>query len=188
MVITAFVNDCVVYWIFILHNLCKLIENQISFLSVSVIHNIVFVVAAVKPTRIRIDSVTNHSAVLSWNINHPNIGCNGKETQFRVRYGLTNDDALQRAIVRETSVELANLLPFTNYTVFIVNVDTSGQNQRSDDFLFTSLPGGMYINTSAVRFYCACVVPSAPMSITTVTNNGVPTQLLITWQVCVGHF
>ena len=101
---------------FILHNLCKLIENKISFLSVSVIHNIVFVVAVVKPTRLRVDSVTNHSAILPWNIDNPNIGCNGKEidTQFRVRYRLTNDGVLQRFNVRETSVELTDLSPFTN--------------------------------------------------------------------------
>ena len=100
---------------------------------------------AVKPTSLRVNSVTNHSAILSWNIDRPNIGCNGKEinAQFRVRYRQTNE-APQRINVAKTSVELADLLPFTNYSVFVINIDPSGQNHRSDDFFFTSLPGGMY--------------------------------------------
>ena len=100
---------------------------------------------AVKATNLRVDNVTNQSAVFSWEIARPNIGCNGRQIDtFRVRYKSEND-TLQRITVREMSSELPDLLPFTNYTVYVITHDTSGPNERSSDIFFTSLPGSMHL-------------------------------------------
>ena len=98
-----------------------------------------------KATNLQVNNVTNHSAIFSWEIARPNIGCNGKqiETAFRVRYKPENGE-LQRHSVNEMNLELSDLLPFTNYTVYVTTVDPSGPNSRSSDLVFTSLPGSMH--------------------------------------------
>ena len=100
---------------------------------------------AMKATNLTVDNVTNHSAIFSWDIPPPNIGCNGNpiDTAFRVRYKSENG-TLQRINVRERSLVLPDLLPFTNYTVYVVTPNPSGSNARSSDFVFTSLPGSMH--------------------------------------------
>lgn len=106
--------------------------------------------AAVRGSNLQVNEVTNHSAIFSWEISHPNIGCNGKlidhDTQFRVRYKEVDDSESWRRInLKNTSAKLPNLLPFTNYTVYVLTADQSGPNQKSDDLFFTTLPGGMHL-------------------------------------------
>ena len=109
--------------------------------------------AAVEATNMQVDNVTNHSAIFSWDIARPNIGCNGDSinTPFRVRYR-SEGGKLQKINVREMSLELPDLLPFTNYTVHVVTPDPSGSNARSLDFVFASLPGSMH-QTINSEFY-----------------------------------
>ena len=108
------------------------------------------VYVAVPATNLRAHNVTNHSAIFSWDINGENIGCNGSpidhDSQFRVRYRPVDGSEQGKINVRETSVELLDLLPYTNYTAHVTTADTSGDNVKSSNFIFTTLPGGTHLS------------------------------------------
>jgi len=101
------------------------------------------ILTAVQPTELQSHDITNTSVVVSWMIAGPNIGCNGALLEsFRVRHKPVFATRHRRGTTRETTTELNNLIPFTNYTLTVTTLDSSGSNAHSDALTFHTLPGG----------------------------------------------